>query len=76
MEKVGSCGEHDSLYGNEIEANKETNLGACTITVAIDINSEPGHDGADKQVDSEKADNAVEILKTSSESMKVIQDKC
>ena len=31
-EKVGGLREQDSLYGNEIEANKEANSGACTNT--------------------------------------------
>ena len=38
-------------YGNEIEANKETNSGVCINTTDIDINSEPGPGRADKSVD-------------------------
>ena len=51
-ESVDGCREEDSLYGNEIEANKETNSGARTNTIDIDINSEPGACRADKSVDS------------------------
>jgi len=42
----------------------------------IDINLEPGPSGLDKDVKSKnQADSAKEIPKTSSESMKVVQDK-
>ena len=50
-ENVGGCREQESLYRNAIETNKETNPGACTNMMDIDINSEPGPDGADKHVD-------------------------
>ena len=66
-ESVGGSREQDSLYGNEIDANKETNSGACTNTMDIDINSEPGPGRADKNVDSKnQADSATEIPKSSS----------
>ena len=43
-ESVGNSRDQDSLYGNEIEANKNTNSEACTNIMDIDINSEPGTD--------------------------------
>ena len=65
---VDGSREQDSLHGNEIEANRETNSGACTNAMDkdinrnksgactnamdIDINSEPGPGRADKSVDS------------------------
>ena len=49
-ESAGGSREQDSLYGNEIEANKETNSGAFTNTMDRDINSEPGPGRADKNV--------------------------
>ena len=50
-ESVAGSREQDSLYGNEIEANKETNSRACTNMMDIDVNLEPGPGGADKSVD-------------------------
>ena len=50
-ESVGFSRDQDSLYRNEIDANKETNLEPCTNTMNIDINSEPGSGKADKRVD-------------------------
>ena len=72
------CGsrDQDSLYGNEIDATKETNSETCTNTTDIDINLEPGPGGADNHVGSKnQADSATEISKSSSESMKVVPDK-
>ena len=75
-ESVGGSREKESRYGNKMEANRETTSGACTNTMDIDINLEPGAGGSDKYVGSKnKADSATEIPKTSSESMKVVQDK-
>ena len=48
-ESVDGSREQNCLYGNAIKANKETNSGACTNTMDIDINSGPG--SADKSVD-------------------------
>ena len=74
-ESVDVSREQDSLYGNEIEANKEANSGACTNTMNIDINSEPGPGRADRIVDSQnQADSATEIHKLNSESKKVVQN--
>ena len=68
----GSC-EQDGLHVDEIETNKETNSGACTNTMGIEINTGPGR--ADKSVDSKnQADSATEIRKLKSESLKVVQD--
>jgi len=62
--------------GNKMEAHRETNSRACTNTIDVDINLEPGVGGADKNVESQnQADGATEIPKTNSESMKVVQDK-
>ena len=75
-ESVDGSREQDSLYGNEIEANKETNSGACKTTMDKDINSEPGPGRADKSVDSKnQVDSETEIPKSNSESMKVVQAK-
>jgi len=58
-----------------MEANRKTTSGACTNTMDIDINLEPGPDGTDQNLDSQnQADSATEIPKTSSESMKVVQN--
>ena len=74
-ESVDDSREKESRYGNKMEANRETTSGACTHTMGIDVNSEPGPGGADKDVESKiQADSATEIPKTSSESMKVVQD--
>ena len=53
-ESVDGSREQDSLYVNDIEANKETNSGTCTNTMEIDVNSEPGPGRADNSVDSKK----------------------
>ena len=37
-ENVGGCREQESLYGNEITANKETKSETCTNAMDIDIN--------------------------------------
>ena len=67
-EKVDGCREQDSLYGNEIEDNKETNSGTCTNTKDTDFDSEPGPGGADKIVDSKnQADSKTEIPRICSE---------
>ena len=74
--EIGGCREPDSLYGNEIETNNEEISGACTNTMDINTNSEPGHGGADKNVDSKKqAGCASDIRLTIRESIKVVQDK-
>ena len=60
----GSHREQDSLYGNEIEVNQETNTGSCTDTMDIYVNSEPGPGRADKSVHSKnQTDSATEIPK-------------
>jgi len=41
-----------SRYGNKTEANRETTSGACTNTVNIDINWEPGPGGSEKNGES------------------------
>ena len=62
-EGVDGIREQNSLYGNEIEANKETNSGACTNTMDIDIKSEPGPGSADRSVDSKnQTDSAKKII--------------
>ena len=74
VESVDGSREQDSLYENEIEPSKETNSGACTNTMDIDINSEPGLGRANRSVDSKnQADSAAEIPKSSSESTIVVQ---
>ena len=56
--------EQDSLCGNEIEVNKQTNSGTCTNTIDIDVNSGSGPGRADKSVDSEnQADSVAKIPK-------------
>ena len=49
--KVGGCRKQHSLYLNETVANTETNPRACTNTMDVETNSEPGSDGADKSVE-------------------------
>ena len=76
-EIVGGCREQDRVYGDEIEASKETKLGECTNTMDIDINSELGPDRADRSVDyKSQADSVTEVPKSSSEKMKAVPDKC
>ena len=57
--------EQDSLYGNEIEANRETNSGACTNTMDIDINSGTCTNTMDMDINSEsgpgRADKSVDF---------------
>jgi len=73
---VGGSREKESRYRNKMEANKETTSEACKNIMDIDIDLEPGPGGSDKNVVSKnQADSATEIPKTSSESMKVVQDK-
>ena len=75
-ESIDGSREQDSLYDNELEANKQTNTVACTNTMNIDINSEPGSGRAEKSVDSNsQTDSATEIPKSKSESLKVVRDK-
>ena len=75
-ESVGNSRDQDSLNGNEIEADKETNSEACTNIVVININSEPRPGTGDKYVHSKnQADSATEIRKSNSESMKAVPDK-
>ena len=71
-QKVGGCREYDSRYGSEIEINKETDSGACTNSLHIDIISEPGPGGADRNAYSRNQANSATIIhETSSESIKV-----
>ena len=75
-ESVGGSREKGSRYRNMMEASTETTSGACTNTVDIDISLEPEPGGSDKDVESKNpTDSATDIPKTSSESMKVVQDK-
>ena len=65
-ESVGNSRDQDSLYGNETEANNETNSEACTNIMEININSEPEPGTGDKYVHSKnQADSATEIPKSS-----------
>jgi len=66
-ESVGGNREKESRYGNKMEAKRKTTSGACTNTMDMDINLEPGPGGADKNVESKhQVDSATEIPKTSS----------
>ena len=63
-ESVDGSRELDSLYGDEIEAYKETYSWACTNTTNIDVNSEPGPGRADRSQDwKNKADSATKTTK-------------
>ena len=69
-ESVGVSREQDGLYGNVIQANKESNSVTCTNMMDTDLNSGPGPAEADKNMDSKnQADSETEITKASSESM-------
>jgi len=75
-ESVGGNGEKGSRNGNKMEANREITSDACINIMDIDINLETGPGGTDQNVESKnQADSATEIPKTSSESIKVVQDK-
>jgi len=75
-ESIGGSREKESRYGNKMEVNRETTSGACTNTTDVDSKLERGPGGADKNVESKnEADSATEIPKTSSEPIKVVQDK-